>query len=49
MKERIWSFLSVNVRFRPAQKTIHNRIVPPRLTGVSTVIAVALPSMFATP
>ena len=33
---------------RPAQNTSHSTSGPPRLIGVITVIAVALPSMFAT-
>src|SRR3954470_12321949 len=47
MKESIWSFSSVNVRCRPAQKTSASTSGPCRFTGVSTVIAVALPSTLA--
>src|ERR1700759_2082176 len=48
MNESCWSFLSVSVMLRPAQNTSQSSSGPPRRTGVSTVIAVAFPSTFAT-
>src|SRR5437764_14349276 len=48
MNDRVWSFFSVSVMLRPAQNTSHRSSGPPRRTGVSTVIAVAFPSTFAT-
>ena len=48
MNESCWSFFSVHVALRPTQNTIARRNRPPGLTGVRTVIAVALPSTFAT-
>src|SRR4051812_10922133 len=47
MNESCCSFLSVNVRLRPAQKTRASTGRPHGLIGVMTVIAVALPSTFA--
>jgi hypothetical protein len=48
MNDSMWSFFSVNVAWRPNQNTAASRKRPPGLTGVRTVIAVALPSTFAT-
>src|SRR6201990_917795 len=48
MNESVWSFLSVSVMLRPAKNPSHSSNGPPRRTGVSTVIAVAFPSTFAT-
>jgi hypothetical protein len=48
MNESVWSFFSVSEMLRPAQNTSQSSSGPPRRTGVSTVIAVAFPSTFAT-
>src|SRR5215210_4125667 len=48
MNESCWSFSSVAVTWRPTQNTTASRKRPPCRTGVTTVIAVALPSTFAT-
>src|SRR5439155_20332669 len=48
MKESVFNFSKVALTLRPAKNTSHNQSGPQRLTGVSTVIAVALPSTFAT-
>ena len=47
MNESFWSFLSVAVTLRPTQNTIASSKRPLGLTGVRTVIAVALPSTLA--
>jgi len=48
MNDSMWSFFSVKVAFRPTQNTSGSRTRPAGLTGVRTVIAVALPSTFVT-
>src|SRR3954468_5835768 len=48
MKDSCCSFFSVNVRCRPAQKVSGRSNRPRGFTGVTTVIAVALPSTLAT-
>ena len=47
-ERELWSFFSVQVTLRPTQNTSASRKRPPCRTGVSTVIAVALPSTLAT-
>ena len=48
MNESVCSFSSVEVTWRPTKNTSASRKRPPCRTGVTTVIAVALPSTFAT-
>ena len=48
MNDSVSSFSSVRLMLRPAQNTKPQQQRPPRLTGVITVIAVALPSTLAT-
>src|SRR5215211_1015771 len=47
MNDRSWSFFSVAATLRPTQKTTASQSRPPRRTGVTTVMAVALPSTLA--